>query len=113
MRFATVGVNELKIWSATQKIPELPSLPQHTLPISIPISISLSTSRAFPPAISMGIPTGWDLDAGDTMPSPRSARSVKILNMPDEMPVSMSDAPYRGRYSDTEEPLDIDSLVAG
>jgi hypothetical protein len=107
MRFATVGVNELKIWSATQKNPELPSLPQHTLPISIPIRLSLGASRVLPPAISTKIPTEWDLNAGDTMPSPRIARSVKILDMPDEMPVSISDAPYRGRYSDTEEPPDI------
>jgi hypothetical protein len=113
MRFATVGVNELRIWSATQTIPELPSLPEHTPPISIPISISLTTSRVLPPAIST-IPTEWDLNAGDTVPSPRSAISVKILDMPDGTPASISYAPYhsRSRYSDTEDPPDMDVLAA-
>jgi WD40 repeat protein len=96
MRFATVGSNELKIWSATQTDPTLPSLPSRLPPISIP--------RVLPPDSFTRKVTGWDEIAEETVPSPRSAVSVNIF----DGPATISDvgAPYH-RYSDTEEPPDI------
>jgi hypothetical protein len=88
VRFATVGVNELRIWSATQTDSPSSSSPRQIRP---PIAIPR-------PGDSMRVPTeiayNWDASAGKPMPSPVSPRSAVSYGMPSEMYSAASDTPF-------------------
>lgn len=76
VHFATVGKNELRIWTATQTDPVLPSESPRQSPSALTIPHSPLASRNL--LTPLDISTFRNISAGEPLPSPRSALSMNI-----------------------------------